>query len=133
MLAISLSTGACFHAIVETGRPAGTATVQRPWTATYLWGLVPAAEINTATLCPQGVARVETQQTFANGLVSALTIGIYTPRSVTITCASGTGSLLPTDRVRSLAQGATQEERAAAVAAAIEESHESGVPVFVVF
>ncbi len=132
-LGLGLSSGACYHAIVETGRPAGATTIQRPWTSTFLWGLVPAEEINTATQCPQGVARVETQMTFPNALVSFVTFGIYTPRSVTVTCASGTGELLPTDRVRRVAEGATQAERDAAVMSAIEESKESGARVFVQF
>lgn len=132
-LGLGLSTGACYHAVIETGRPAGATTIQRPWTSTFLFGLVPAEEINTATQCPQGVARVETQMTFPNALVSYVTLGIYTPRAVTITCASGTGELLPTDRVNRVAAGATQAEREAAVAAAIEESKESGARVFVQF
>jgi len=94
---------------------------------------VAAEEINTATQCPQGVARVETQQTFANGLVNFITIGIYSPRAVTITCASGTGELLPTDRVHRVASDATQAEREAAVEAAIAESKQSGARVLVQF
>jgi hypothetical protein len=62
--------------------------VSHPWTATWLWGLVPAEEINVTSECQNGVATVETQQSFVNGLVSALTLGIYAPRDVKITCAS---------------------------------------------
>jgi len=36
-----------------------------------------------------GVARVETQQSFLNGLVSLLTLSIFTPMEITITCGQG--------------------------------------------
>ena len=133
LLVLAASTGACYRNVIETGRPAGTTTIERPFTSTFLFGLVPAAEINTAAQCPQGVARVQTEATVVNSLVAIVTFGIYTPRSVTITCASGTGSLEPTDRVRALAASATIEEREAAVRAAIDESAASGARVFVTF
>src|SRR5438105_394735 len=82
------STAACYHAIVDTGRPAGTTVVNKPWVATWVFGLVPAQELNVAAECPNGIARVETQQSFVNGLVGVITLGIYTPQTATITCAA---------------------------------------------
>jgi len=38
--------------------------------------------------CESGVAKVETQHSFVNGLVNVLTSGIYTPLTVTVTCAA---------------------------------------------
>jgi hypothetical protein len=88
---------ACYHAIVETGRPAGSTVVMKPWVATWVYGIVPAKEISVAAECPSGIAKVETQQTFVNGLVGLVTLGIYTPQTATITCAaSGRSSLGPT-------------------------------------
>jgi len=89
----ALLVSACFHQIVQTGRTPGTTVVERPWTATWLWGLVPAEEINVVSQCPNGVATIETQQSFLNGLVGGLTLGIYTPQEVRVTCASGGASL----------------------------------------
>ena len=90
------------------------------------------------------VARVETQQTFLNGLVGALTLGIYTPQSATITCAAGrTGALdggAPDPRldprghtVVAVADGASAADRRAALRSAAEESARTGQPVFVRF
>ena len=79
-----LCSTACYHAIVDTGRAPGTTVVSKPWVNTFLWGLVPAKDISVAAECPNGIARVETQQTFVNGLVGAITLGIYTPQSATI-------------------------------------------------
>ncbi len=89
--ALSAAT-ACFHATVDTGRPAGTTVVQKPWVSTFVFGLVPAAQIDVTRQCPGGVARVETQQSFLNGLVGAITYGIYTPLHVTTTCANSAPS-----------------------------------------
>jgi hypothetical protein len=81
---------ACYHQVVQTGRTPGTTVVEKPWTATWLWGIVPATPIDVTQNCPGGIATVETKMTFMNGLVSGLTLGIYTPRDVKVTCASGT-------------------------------------------
>ncbi len=134
-----LLTTACYHAVVETGRPAGATVVRKPWVNTFVFGLVGAQPIDVTAQCPSGVARVETQQTFVNGLVSALTFNIYTPQSATITCAAGgTGALDPRlnpsgHQVVDVAAGATAAERDAAVRSAAEASAQSGQPVFVRF
>ena len=80
---------ACFHATVETGAPPATQVVQKDWASGWLFGLVPPSPISTASACPNGVSKVETQQTFLNGLVHILTVGIYTPLAIKATCASG--------------------------------------------
>lgn len=137
-LALTTST-ACYHAVVETGRPAGTTTVQKPWVNTFLFGLVAAQPIDVTAQCPGGVARVETQQTFVNGLVGLVTLGIYTPQSATITCAAGrTGALDPRldprgHPVVAVADDATAADRSAALRSAAIESARTGQPVFVRF
>jgi Bor protein len=130
----SLASTACYHAVVETGRTPGSTVIVKPWTNTFIFGLVPAAEISTAAQCPSGVARVETQQSFVNGLVGVVTLGIYTPQEVRITCASGGTGALPANlrRVR-VGQDATLQEKVDAVNAAAEQSRETGAPVLVQF
>lgn len=88
ILVVTALLAGCYHQVVQTGRAPGPVVVSHPWTATWLWGLVPAEEINVTSQCPSGVATVETQQSFLNGLVGGLTLGIYTPRDVKVTCAS---------------------------------------------
>lgn len=82
-----LISSACYHQKVQTGLSPGSTVVKKPWTGTYLWGLIPAAAIDVTQNCPGGIATVETKMSFLNGLVSGLTLGIYTPRDVTVTCA----------------------------------------------
>jgi hypothetical protein len=115
---------ACFHQIVQTGRTPGATVVERPWTATWLWGLVPAEEISVVAQCPNGVATIETQQSFANGLVGLVTLGIYTPQEVRVTCASG-GAALPGTRHIDVAHEAPISERIAAIREAIAVAHET--------
>ena len=133
-VAALFSSTACYHAVVETGRPAGTTVVQKPWVNTFIFGLVQAQEINVGAECPGGVAKVETQQTFLNGLVGAITFGLYTPQSATITCAAGrSGALnLSGERVVAAAND-TPEARVAAVNAAAAEALRTDKPVFVKF
>ena len=50
---------------------------------------MPPQVIQTASQCPNGVARVETQHSFLNSLVAAITFSIYTPMTITVQCAAG--------------------------------------------
>ena len=59
-----------------------------------LWGLVGDGTINVADICPNGAHWMQSQATFVDGLLGALTGGIYSPRTIYIKCASGTSYLL---------------------------------------
>ena len=127
LVVCALLLSGCFHQIVQTGRTPGTTVVERPWTATWLWGLVPADEISVVAQCPNGVATIETQQSFANGLVGLITLGIYTPQEVKVTCASG-GAALPGARHIDVAHEAPVADRINAIHQAIDlaiETHET--------
>jgi hypothetical protein len=128
----ALLLSACFHQVVQTGRTPGSTVINKPWTSTFIFGLVPATEINTAAECPGGVATVETLRSFPNGLVGAITFGIYTPVTVKITCASGTASLPGAMRIN-VREGATTAERVAATNEAIELSLRTGNAVVVTY
>lgn len=86
---VAMASG-CYRQVVNTGRAPGSMTVNKPWTATWAWGLVPAQAIDVTQQCPGGIATVTTQLSVPNWLASAVTLGIYSPRSVTVTCAQGT-------------------------------------------
>ena len=83
---------------------------------------MPAEEISTVAQCPSGVATIETQQSFLNGLVGALTLGIYAPQEVRVTCASGSAAL-PIERRIELGSGASTEQRLLAIEQAIALSY----------
>ena len=84
----SLCTG-CYRVTVVTGAPPAAQTVDKPWQNSFVYGLVPPPEVNTKEPCAQGFAVVETERSFLNGLVGALTSSIFTPMHTKVTCAAG--------------------------------------------
>jgi len=111
-----LFTG-CYHATIETGRAPSPQQIDIPWANSFVYGLVPPATVDAQAQCTSGVARVETQHSFLNGLVQFLTFGLYTPMHITVTCATAE------EEEASLPVIRTEEEFAAAV--------ESGDPFLV--
>jgi hypothetical protein len=87
-----IALGACYHATVETGATPSTVVIDKSFASAWIYGLVPPSTVSTQSKCPSGVAKVETQHTFVNQLVGFLTLGIYTPMQIKVTCAAGTTS-----------------------------------------
>lgn len=128
LLCAVLLTG-CYHQVVSTGLPAGETKVTKPWTATWIWGLVPATPIDVRAQCPGGVAEVATQMTVPNAIAYILTLGIFTPRSVTVTC-SGAGSASNAAARLDVAPTGSDELQGALESAA-EMSAKLGAPVLI--
>jgi hypothetical protein len=80
--------GGCYHATVETGATPSTVVIDQPFASSWIYGLVPPKLVTSSSKCPSGVAKVETQHSFVNGLVGVLTLGIYTPMQIKVTCAT---------------------------------------------
>jgi hypothetical protein len=68
------------HATIDTRATPSTQVISKEWAAGWIYGLVPPSTVETAAKCPNGVAKVETQLSVLNQLVSLLTLYIYTPR-----------------------------------------------------
>lgn len=84
----ALLLAGCYHVtVVTSAAPPGT-HVNKEWQNSFVYGLVPPQELDVKDQCPQGVTKVETERSFLNGLVSALTWSIYTPMHVEVTCSS---------------------------------------------
>jgi hypothetical protein len=122
-------TAGCYHAVIDTGRPASGVVVENEWAASWIAGLVPPSAVNTASQCPNGVSKVETQHSFLNQLASFVTFGIYSPMTITVSCAAG-GTASAAEFIEA---GATLEERTAAFQTAIERATETGSAVLVRF
>lgn len=86
------SLAACYHATVETGLTPSTQVLEQSFASSWIYGLVPPKTVQTASRCPDGVARVETELSFLNQLVHLLTLGIYTPMHIKVTCAQRAGA-----------------------------------------
>jgi hypothetical protein len=79
----------CYHATIDTGVAPSNRVIEKKWASGWIFGLVPPSTVATAAQCPTGVAKVETKLSFLNQLVSALTLSIYTPMAIRVTCAEG--------------------------------------------
>lgn len=89
LLVGAVAAGAgCHHATIDTGATPSPQTIEKAWASGWIYGLVPPGTVETASRCPNGVARVETKLSFLNQLVGALTLGIYTPMAIKVTCAA---------------------------------------------
>jgi hypothetical protein len=69
--------------------------IESKWASSWIYGLVPPSAVETMDQCPDGVAQVDTQLSFLNQLVNGLTLGIYTPMEMVVTCAEGENDDLP--------------------------------------
>jgi hypothetical protein len=118
---------------INTGLPAGNVGLNKEWAPGFIYGLVPPDDFDASKACPSGISKVETQQSFLNGLVSVLTLGIFTPWTVTVTCAGKTGQLPAGAHVVTIPHGASGAEIATALNAAVDESKRDGAPVYVKF
>ena len=83
---------------MTTGKEASNTVVEKNWTDSFLYGLVPA-RVDVSDECPNGIASAKRKLTFPNMLVGGLTLNIYTPQRVTVTCAAqdfmSTAALVP--------------------------------------
>ncbi|HKK45803.1 MAG TPA: hypothetical protein VJ964_09790 [Balneolaceae bacterium] len=91
LLALVFILSSCYHTqIITDAKPSGQ-VIEEEWAASFVFGLVPPKEVRTASQCPNGVAKVETEISFLNGLVAAITFNIFTPMHIKVTCAAGSG------------------------------------------
>ena len=89
--AVVLVISGCYKATVQTGIQPGPVEISHTQ-ATWINGLVPASPVNAVEDCGEaGVAIVQTEHSFLNQLLAALTLGIYTPVTVRIRCGSASG------------------------------------------
>ena len=127
VLSLFLLAG-CYQAVVTTGRQPSGQTIERPWAHSFLAGLVPPSMTETASACPNGVARVETVHSFLNVVAQIVTFSIYTPMTILVQCAA---SGVPEDASSEDVVRADHEDAEKAMAAAVRRSLESGRAVYV--
>ena len=96
---LSLTMAGCYNASVVTDATPSNQTIEKKWASGFLFGLVPPSTVETASQCQSGVARVETKLSFLNMVASQLTLGLYAPMSIVVTCAQPGSAMLDTDVV----------------------------------
>jgi hypothetical protein len=122
----------CYHATVETGATPSTVVIDKSFASAWIYGLVPPSTVSTAEKCPNGVAKVETQHTFLNQLVGFITLGIYTPMQIKVTCAAQS-SALELSAPRVVANGTSPAARRDALASAVSQAAATKKLVYVEF
>lgn len=56
----------------------------------FLWGLVGETRVNTKEVCNgEEPVQMQSQATFGDGLITNLTLGLYSPHSVKVWCEKG--------------------------------------------
>lgn len=88
LCAALLCTAGCYHATIETGLAPSNEVIEKDFASGWIYGLVPPSTVETQSKCPNGVSKVETQLSFVNQLVAFLTLDIYTPMDIKVTCAA---------------------------------------------
>ena len=127
-----LCLAACYHATIDTGLPPSPQVVEKPWASGWIYGLVPPSPIETMAKCPNGVSKVETQLSFVNQLVNFLTLGIYTPMSIKVTCATGSHAAIPAGASHiELGANPTVQDLQGALVRAAALSARNGAPVYI--
>lgn len=85
-----MAAGGCYEHTISVGGGAPHAPVVHDhWENFWLGGLVGHVKVEVQRMCPSGRATIEAKQTFLNGLVAALTSGIYTPTTLRVRCHDG--------------------------------------------
>jgi hypothetical protein len=127
---LAFAISGCYSAQVTTDKQPSGQVIEKPWATGFVAGLAtPGAQIDAAQQCSNGVAMVETQVSFLNQLATFVTFNLYSPMSVTVTCAAG-GSMsdlqAPDFTVPEEADDATVHD---VFRAAAQQSAKAAVPV----
>jgi hypothetical protein len=85
LAAVLLSSG-CFRTTYQTGLPPGGVT--KTVNARYLWwGLAGSKDVYLDELCPKGPHEFGVKAGFGDVMLTFVTLGIYTPRTIYVECA----------------------------------------------
>src|SRR5438045_482160 len=99
-LACALALVGCYKATFVRDPEAIKGVQQDKWVDFFIFGLVNEQTFGTHEFCPGGrIAQVQTGGNFGTGIVSLLTLGIYTPRKVWVTCAADAAGSRPAARL----------------------------------
>jgi len=76
----------CKTVSYRTGAPGGGERTSRN-ASFFLFGAVGTATIDLTEACPQGVSSWSNRKSAVDTVLSIVTLGIYTPRTIRIECA----------------------------------------------
>lgn len=132
-LLILFISSSCYHAKISTDAEPSARVYNKPFASSWINGLVPPPEVKAAEECKNGVAMVETKLSFVNMLVGGLTLGIYTPMHIKVTCAAGSAmSSINTEKLN-IPKNSTEDAIIETFKKASDRAVETSQPVFVAF
>lgn len=106
--AVLFSSVGCYRATFYRDPKVQAGEEHDEWTDFFLFGLVGSEQFEIQRFCPAGqVAEVKTGANFGTAVVSLLTIGIYMPRKVYVTCAAGGAASVGRELELDLSQAGT--------------------------
>jgi hypothetical protein len=89
MLLAATSLTGCFHIRYTNDTPVAAEPAQQGWHHNVVFGLVEVSEPEKVDkACPNGIGLVKSDQSFVAGLVSLLTLNLYTPTDVSTYCSA---------------------------------------------
>lgn len=135
LFALIFVLSSCYNAKITTDKQPSGEVIENQWAHSFVYGLVPPSEVEASSKCENGVAKVETKISFLNGLVRSLTGGLYTPMTITVSCAEGSGMAASSDSGPkvSVARDASDKEVAETIQKAAEKSNKLKNPVYINF
>jgi hypothetical protein len=86
LVTLAATTGCYKATFVEDPSALKRETNHEEWASHYVFGLVGDKEYDVREWCPNGTGMVRTGGNVGTTALSIVTIGIYTPRKVYITC-----------------------------------------------
>jgi hypothetical protein len=82
----ALALAGCQTVRFQAGRQPAPTHVQQD-AHYFLWGLVGEARVDLDAACPNGVAAFRVEARTGDYLLDVITLGIYSPRTISIECA----------------------------------------------
>jgi hypothetical protein len=93
--ALFATTGCYKVTVIDDRVPPTEDPTHEEWTDFFIFGLVGTEEFDVRAYCSGPASEVRTGGNVGTVVVSALTLGIYTPRKVYIHCPTGAVTLTP--------------------------------------
>jgi hypothetical protein len=119
--AVVLSAG-CYSTTIRNGSATATTPsieFDGKWHSGLIYGIAElSGPYDLSKICPSGWAEIHTETSFVNGVVQALTFGVYNPQSVTVKCQPESGAPATTDASAASDTSATTATEAPAEAPA---------------
>lgn len=84
--------GGCYATTIRSGltpEPRPRIELDQRWHHGVVLGIAElSGPYDLSEMCPNGWAEISTRTSFLNGIVDAITSGIYNPQTVTVRCAA---------------------------------------------